>query len=39
MAETKKRIVKNWYRTIDPVNSLDETKLEFIDGWRQGILW
>ncbi len=39
MAETEKRIVKNWCRTIDPVNSIDETMYEFIDGWRQEILW
>lgn len=39
MAETKKRIVKSGYRTIDPVNSVNETKLEFIDSWRQEALW
>ena len=39
MAETRKRTVKNGCRAIDPVNSVDETKLGFIDGWRQGILW
>lgn len=39
MAETKKRIVKSGYRTIYPVNSVNETKLEFIDSWRQEALW
>lgn len=37
MAETRKRTVKS--RTIDPVNSVDETKLGFIDSWGQGVLW
>ncbi len=27
MEEPKERFVKNWYRTIDPVNSVDETKI------------
>lgn len=39
MTETRERIVKNRCRAIHPVNSVDETKLEFIDGWRQEILW
>lgn len=41
MAETRKRIVKNGNRTIVPVpvNSIYETKLEFVDDWRQEILW
>lgn len=39
MANTKGIIIKNEYMTIDLINSANETKLEFVDGWRQEILW
>jgi hypothetical protein len=37
MAETREIIIKNRYRVICPVDSIDETM--FVDGWRQRILW